>query len=117
LLHTEQWAAWSCHLQLLQHSLKCLMYNDISKECHMCVWQLIQLQKSTHLTLNQNCIDVQQLMSSHLIQCDTAVQTEHSHSSKNDIVWEKWVYWVLLLINKENWINISSHKKETTYAL
>jgi hypothetical protein len=35
-----------------------------------CVWQLIQQQKSTHLTLNQNCIDVQ-LMSSHLIQCDT----------------------------------------------
>ncbi len=47
LLHTEQQAAWSCHLQLLQHSLKC---SDIQQHSEKSViphvWQLVQLSES-----------------------------------------------------------------------
>jgi len=67
------------------------------------------------LTLNQNCIDVQQSMSSHLIWCDTKLykQNVHTEQHKNDHCLRKVsVLSELLLINKENWIVISSHKNE-----
>jgi len=43
LLHTKQWAAWSCHLQLSQHSLKCFdVWWHFKKSIILCAWQLIQ---------------------------------------------------------------------------
>ncbi len=68
------------------------------------------------LTLNQDDIYVQWSVSSHLIWCDTALykQNVHIRQHKNDFclrevsVWDK-----LLLINRENWININSCKSES----
>jgi len=57
------------------------------------------------LTLNQNCIDVQQLMSSYLIQCDTFLyeQNVHTEQHKDDhCLREMSILSELLLINKEN---------------
>ncbi len=68
------------------------------------------------LTLNQNCIDVQWLMGPHLIQHDTEPykQNIHIEQCKNDPCLRKVsVLSELLLINKENWIFISSHKNES----
>jgi len=52
LLCTEQWAAWSCHLQLLQHLLKC---SDVQwhfkKNVILCVWQFVQLTEINTLWL------------------------------------------------------------------
>ncbi len=62
--------------------------------------------KNQHiLTLNQNCVDVQQLMSSHLIQHDTELykQNIHIRQRNNAFCLRKMsVLSELLLINKEN---------------
>jgi len=80
----------------------CLTVNTISRNQHT-------------LTLNQNHINVQQLMSSHLIQCDSLLyeQNIHTEQCKNDYCLRKVsVLSELLLINKENWINVNSHKSK-----
>ena len=62
------------------------------------------------LTLNQNCIDVQQLMSSYLLQCDTVLYKQNVviEQSKNDhCLREVSVQSKLLLINLKNRIDIS----------
>jgi len=70
----------------------CLTVDTISRNQHI-------------LTLNQNCIDVQQLMSSHLIQCDMFLykQNVHIKQHKNDHCLRKVsILSELLLTNKEN---------------
>jgi hypothetical protein len=48
LLHTEQWAVWSCHLQLSQHSLKCFdVWWHFKKNVISCVWQLTTAEINT----------------------------------------------------------------------
>ena len=43
LLCMKQWAVWSCHLQLLQHSLKCSdIWWHFKKSVILHFWQLIQ---------------------------------------------------------------------------
>jgi len=62
------------------------------------------------LTLNQNCIDVQQLMSSYLLQCDTVLYKQNVviRQSKNDhCLREVSVQSKLLLINLKDRIDIS----------
>ncbi len=69
------------------------------------------------LTLNQNDIDVQQLMSSHLIQCDMLLykQNIHIRQHKNDhCLREVSVSSKLLLINEKNRIDISIHKNKNS---
>ena len=69
------------------------------------------------LTLNQNHIDVWQLMSSHLLQCDTVSyeqniiikQSENDHCLTRVSIQSK-----LLLINKENRIDISVCKNKSS---
>jgi len=66
-------------------------------------------------TLNQNCVNVQQLMSSYLIWCDIELykQNIHTEQCENDHCLRKMsVQSKLLLINKENWIIINSHKSK-----
>ncbi len=86
------------------------------KECHTACLTVDTISRNQHiLTLNQNCIDVQWLMSSHLIQCDTFLykQNIHIEQCKNDPCLRKVsVLNELLLINKENWIDINSHKNK-----
>jgi len=69
------------------------------------------------LTLNQNCINVWQLMSSHLLQCDTDLykwnivteQSENNHCLRKVNIQSE-----LLLINLKNRIDISVHKSENS---
>ena len=68
------------------------------------------------LTLNQNHIDVQQLMSSHLLQCDTDLYKQNivTEQSKNDHDLRVMsVQSKLLLINLEDRIDISVCKNES----
>jgi len=52
LLCTEQWAAWSNHLQLLQHLLKCFdVWQHFKKNVILHFWQLIQLTEINILWL------------------------------------------------------------------
>ncbi len=88
------------------------------KKCHITFLTVNTISRNQHLlTLNQNHIDVQQLMSSHLIQCDTELyeQNIHTEQHKNDHCLRRMsIQSELLLINKENWIIISSHKSESS---
>jgi len=52
LLCTEQWAAWSHHLQLLQHSLKCFdVQQQFRKSVILHFWQLVQSSEINMLWL------------------------------------------------------------------
>ncbi len=88
------------------------------KECHTTFLTVNTTDRNQHtLTLNQNHINVWWLMSSHLIWCDTKLyeQNIHIRQHKNDYCLRKVSVWSeLLLINKENWIIISSHKGENS---
>jgi len=88
------------------------------KECHNAFLTVSTTVRNEHtLTLNQNCIDVQQLMSSHLLQCDTDLykwnvvteQSENDHCLRKVSIQSK-----LLLINLKNRIDISVHKNENS---
>jgi len=79
------------------------------KECHTAFLTVSTIIKNQHtLTLNQNHIDVQWLMSSHLLQCDTVLyeqnvvikQSEDNHCLRKVSIQSK-----LLLINLENKID------------
>jgi len=96
LLCTEQWAAWSHHLQLLQHSLKCFdIQQHFKKSIILCFWQLIQLSEINmswlwiRITLMYNswwvliCCDVIQIHTNRMLSLNRVRIT---------IVWEKWVY-------------------------
>jgi len=98
LLHTKQWAAWSCYLQLLQHSLKCSdIWWHFKKSAILCVWQLIQLTEINilwlwiRITLMYDKQWV--LIWSDVIHCCTNRMFTLS-SVMMTLVWEKWVYWV-----------------------
>ncbi len=98
LLCTKQWAAWSCHLQLLQHSLKCSdVWRHFKKSAIPCVWQLIQLSEINTLWL---WIRIALMYNSQwvliwfdMIQSCTN-RTFTLSSMRMTLVWEKWVYWV-----------------------
>ncbi len=67
------------------------------------------------LTLNQDCIDVQWTMNSHLIWCDTLLYKQDVHIKQHNdgsCLRKMSVLSELLLINKKNWININTHKSE-----
>jgi len=87
----------------------CMM--TFQKKCHTVFLTVSTINKNQHtLTLNQNCIAVQWLMSSYLIQCDTVLyeqnvvteQSENDHCLKEVSIQSK-----LLLINLENRIDIN----------
>ncbi len=86
------------------------------KECHTVFLTADTTVENQHtLTLNQNDIDVWQLMSSHLIQCDTLLykQNVHIRQHKNDHCLRRVsVQSKLLLINEENRIDISICKNK-----
>ncbi len=88
------------------------------KEHHTVCLTVDTTVRNQHIsTLNQNCIDVQQLMSSHLIWHDTKLYKQNIHikQRKNAPCLRRVsVLSKLLLINKENWIFISSHKNESS---
>ncbi len=98
LLHTKQWAVWSHHLQLLQHSLKCSdVQQHFKKNVISCVWQLIQLSEINtswlwiRITLmydNQWVLTWFNMIQS----CTNKMFT--LNSTRMTLVWEEWVYWV-----------------------
>ncbi len=98
LLHTEQWAVWSCHLQLLQHSSKC---SDVQwhfkKSVILCVWQLIQ---STEINTPWLWIRIALMYNSQWVltwsdRIQSCTNRTFTLSSvRMFLVWEEWVYWV-----------------------
>ncbi len=86
------------------------------KECHTVCLTVCTTGRNQHtLTLNQNHIDVQWLMSSHLIQQNMKSYKWNIHIKQcENVSWLRKVSVLseLLLINKENWIFISSCKSE-----
>ena len=98
LLHTEQWAVWSHHLQLLQHSSKCSdIQQHFKKRVIPHVWQLIQLAEiNTFWLWIRNTLmynDWWVLIWFNVIQSCTN-RTFTLSSTRMTIVWEKWAYWV-----------------------
>jgi len=88
------------------------------KECHTTFLTVDTISRNQHiLTLNQNCIDVQWSMNSHLSWCDTVLYEWNiiTEQSKNDHCLRKVsVQSKLLLVNSENRIDISVHKNENS---
>ncbi len=98
LLHTEQWHAWSHHLQLLQHSLKCSdIWWHFKKNAILCVWQLAQPTETNtswlwiRITL---MYDSQWVLIWSDVMCSCTNRTFTLSSTRMTLVWEKWVYWV-----------------------
>ncbi len=96
LLCTEQWAAWSHHLQLSQHSLKCFNVQwHFKKSVILCFWQSVQLSEINMLWLwirivlmNNDwwvfiCCSVIQFCTNRMLSLNRA---------RMIIVWEKWAY-------------------------
>jgi len=81
------------------------------KECHTMCLTVDTISRNQHtLTLNQNCIDVWWMMSPHLIQCDMLLYKQNVHIEQHNdgpCLRKVSVLSELLLINKENWININ----------
>ena len=76
----------------------------------------ITVRNQYALTLNQNCIHVQQLISSYLLQCDTDLYKQNviTEQSKNNHCLRKVsIQSKLLLINLKNRINISVCKSKS----
>ncbi len=88
------------------------------KECHTAFLTVSTTVRNQYaLTLNQNCIDVRQLMSSHLLQCHTNLYKQNIviKQSKNDHCLRKVsIQSKLLLINSENRISINVHKSKSS---
>ena len=88
------------------------------KECHTAFLTVSTTVRNQHvLTLNQNHIDVWQLISSHLLQCDINLYKQNvvTEQSENDHCLRKVsIQSKLLLINIENRININICKNESS---
>jgi len=86
------------------------------KECHTMCLTVDTIDRNQHtLTLNQNCIDVWWMINPHLIQCDTLLYKQNVHIKQHNdgsCLKKVSVLSKLLLINKENWININTHKNK-----
>ncbi len=86
------------------------------KKRHTVCLTVDTINRNQHtLTLNQNCVNVQWLISSHLIQHDTKLYKQNVHTEQcenNHCLKRVSILSELLLINKENWIIINSHKNE-----
>ncbi len=86
------------------------------KECHIMCLTVCTTGRNQHtLTLNQNHIDVWWSMSPHLIQQNTKLYKQNVHIEQCEdapCLRKVSVLSEMLLINKENWIFISSHKSE-----
>jgi len=97
LLHTEQRHAWSCHLQLLQHSLKCFDIQQHSeKNTIPCVWQLTQSAEINTLWLWIRIVLMYNswwVLIWFNVMCSHTNRTFTLSSTRMTLVWEKWVYW------------------------
>ena len=83
------------------------------KECHTVFLTVDTIIRNQHAsTLNQNCVDVQQSMSSYLLWCNMSLYKQNivTEQSKNDhCLREVSVQSKLLLINLKNKIDINVH--------
>ncbi len=96
LLCTEQWAAWSCHLQLSQHLLKCFDVQwHFKKSVILHFWQSVQLSEINTLWL---WIRIALMYDSQWILICCSVIQFHMNKMlslsrvRMTIVWEKWAY-------------------------
>jgi len=96
LLCTKQWAAWSHHLQLLQHSSKCFdIQQQFRKSIILHFWQSVQSSEINMLWL---WIRITLMYDSWwvLICCDVIQfcmnRTLSSSRVRMTVVWQEWVY-------------------------
>jgi len=96
LLHRKQWHTWSCHLQLLQHSLKCSdIWQHFKKSAILCAWQLRQLSEINTLWLWIRIAfmyDDWWVLTWFSVMCSHTNRTFTSDSARIPLVWEKWAY-------------------------
>ncbi len=123
LLCTKQWAAWSCHLQLSQHSLKCFdIQQHFKKSVILHVWQLIQSAEinTPWLWIRIALMYDNQwvLIWSDMIQSHTN-RTFTLSSVRMIIVWKKWAYWVSCCWSTKRTESLSAvtRTRTTMYAL
>ncbi len=123
LLHIKQWAVWSHHLQLLQHSLKCFdvqWHSEKSVISHF--WQLVQLTEINTLWLWIRIALMYNgwwvLIWFNVIQSCTNRMFTLS-SIRMIIVWEKWAYRMSCcwLTKKTKSSLAATRMRTTTYAL
>ncbi len=97
LLRTEQQHAWSCHLQLLQHSLKCSdIWQHFKKSVILRAWQLAQPAETNTLWLWIRITlmyDDWWVLIWFSVMCSCTNKTFTSNSTRMALVWEKWMYW------------------------
>jgi len=98
LLRTEQQCAWSHHLQLLQHSLKCSdIWWHFKKSVISCVWQLAQSAEINTFWLWIRIAfmyNSQWILTWFNVMHSCTNRTFTSDSMRMTLVWREWVYWV-----------------------
>ena len=98
LLHMKQWAVWSRHLQLSQHSLKCSdVQQHFKKSAILRAWQLAQ---PADINIFWLWIRIAFMYNDWWVLIWFSVmhscmnRTFTLSSTRMLLVWEKWVYWV-----------------------
>jgi len=122
LLHTEQQQAWSHHLQLSQHSLKCFdVWWHSEKNVILHAWQLIQLAKTNTpwlwIRIALMYISWWVLIWFSVI-CYCMNRTFTLNSARMTIVWEEWTYWASCCwsTKKTELTSTAARVRTTTYA-
>ncbi len=123
LLHTEQQHAWLCHLQLLQHSLKCFdVQRHFEKSVILCAWQLTQPAEINTLWLWIRIMlmyDSQWVLIWFSVMCSCTNRTFTSNSVRMTFVWREWTYWVSCCwsTKRTKLTSTATRMRVTTYAL
>ncbi len=123
LLRMKQWHAWSCHLQLLQHSSKCSdIQQHFKKNAILCVWQLTQpagINTSWLWIRIAFMYDSQWVLTWFSVMCSCTNKTFTLSSTRMTLVWEEWVYWVSCCWSTKRTESTSTaaRTRTTTYAL
>jgi len=95
LLCMKQWAVWSCHLQLLQHSLKCFdIQQHFKKSIILHFWQSVQLSEINTLLFWIRIAFMyddqwDRICCSEICLCTK--KTSQSERIKITIIWEEWM--------------------------
>ena len=122
LLHTEQWHAWSRHLQLPQHSLKCSdVQRHFKKSVIPCVWQLTQPAETNTLWLWIRIAfmyDSQWVLTWFNVMHSRTNRTSTPGSARMALVWEKWAYWASCCwpTKRTESTSTAARVRATTYA-
>jgi len=123
LLCMKQQHVWSCHLQLLQHSLKC---SDIQwhfkKSVILHVWQLTQSAETNTLWLWIKIAlmyDSQWVLTWFSVMHSCTNRTFTLSSTRMTLVWKEWAYWASCcwLMKRTELTSTATRARAATYTL